>query len=137
MKGSFLDTNIFLRHLLNDHPDHSPRAHHLFQAIESREVAGWTSPLVVAEIVFVLSSPRTYAVPREEIRDNLLPLLLLPGIQLDGKRVYNRVFELYVGLDIDYIDCYHASLIERSEQNTLYSFDADFDAIPGLTRREP
>jgi len=137
MQGSFLDTNIFLRHLLNDHADHGPRAHRLFQAIERREVMGWTSPLVVAEIVFILSNSRTYAVPRSEIRDRLLPLLRLPGIGLERKRLFDRVFELYTTLAIDYIDCYHAALIEHFGQESLYSFDADFDMVPARSRSEP
>jgi predicted nucleic acid-binding protein len=137
MRGTFLDTNIFLRHLLNDHADHGARALRLFQAIERRELTGWTSGLVVAEIVFVLSSPRIYGVPREDIRDHLVPLLTLPGIQLEHKRLYHRVFDLFTSLPIDYIDCYHAVLVASYRQNTLYSFDTDFDAVPGLTRQEP
>jgi predicted nucleic acid-binding protein len=137
VRGTFLDTNIFLRHLLNDHADHSPRALHLFQAIERREFTGWTSGLVVAEIVFVLSSPRIYGIPREEIHDHLVPLLMLPGIQLEHKRLYHRVFDLFTSLPIDYIDCYHAVLVASYRQNTLYSFDTDVDAVPGLTRQEP
>ena len=137
MQGSFLDTNIFLRHLLNDHSDHGPRARELFRAIERRAITGWTSPLVVAEIVFILSNSKTYAVSRSEIRDRLLPLLGLPGIGLEHKRLFDRVFELYTTLAIDYIDCYHAALIEHFGQESLYSFDSDFDLVPSLSRSEP
>ena len=98
---------------------------------------GWTSPLVVAEIVFILSNSRTYAVPRSEIRDRLLPLLRLPGIGLERKRLFDRVFELYTTLEIDYIDCYHAALIEHAGQESLYSFDGAFDMVLGLSRSEP
>jgi predicted nucleic acid-binding protein len=137
MLGTFLDTNLFLRHLLNDHADHSPRARRLFQVIERREIIGWTSSLVVAEVVFILSNPKTYDVARSEIRDQLLPLISLPGIQLERKRMYRRVFELYTSVAIDYIDCYHAALIELDGQGRLYSFDRDFDAVPTLSRSEP
>jgi hypothetical protein len=40
-------------------------------------MVAWTSPLVVAEIVFVLSNPKTYDVSRRQLRDILLPLLRL------------------------------------------------------------
>jgi predicted nucleic acid-binding protein len=137
MEGSFLDTNIFLRHLLDDHPEHSTHAHHLFQAIERREVVGWTSPLVVAEIVYILSNHKTYDIPRAEIREQLMPLLSVPGVQLERKRLYHRVFELYTSLTIDFIDCYHAAMIESYGQGSLYSFDPDFDAVPSVARFEP
>jgi len=97
----------------------------------------WTSALVVAEAVFVLSSPATYGVPRQEIREKLLPLLDLPGIQLERKRLYHRVFELYADFNIDYVDAYHAALIEHYGHHDLYSFDTDFDAVTSLNRREP
>ena len=137
MQGTFLDTNIFLRHLLNDVPAQSPAAHQLFRDVEQGRLAAWTSPLVVAEIVFVLENPKTYRIPRSTIRDQLLPLLSLPHLKLERKRLYPRIFDLYVSSPIDYVDAYHAALLAHYHQHDLFSFDRDFDLIPGLTRREP
>lgn len=137
MSRSFLDTNVFLRHLLNDDPVQSPAALTLFRAIEQGTISVWTSDLVVAELVFVLSNKRTYHVPREALRDMLLPLLDLPGIKLAGKRLYHRVFALYVSEPIDYIDAYHATLVEQQQGRALYSFDTDFDRIPEIARTAP
>ncbi len=134
----FLDTNIFLRHLLNDHPVQSPRAFALIKAIEERRLEAWTSELVIAELVFVLSNKRTYNESRQRIASLLLPILGLPHLHLlRSKRLYRRTFELFVQLPIDYVDCYHAALIEQRKEPELYSFDQDFDKVPGLKRREP
>jgi predicted nucleic acid-binding protein len=86
MSDPFLDTNIFLRHILNDDPVKSPACFALIRAIERGETTVWTSELAIAEVVFVLESKRTYNVPRDTIRDVLLPLLSLPGIKLPHKR---------------------------------------------------
>jgi predicted nucleic acid-binding protein len=137
MPQRFLDTNVLLRHLLNDHADHSPRARALIEAIEDGRETVWTTDLAIAEVVFVLESPRLYNAPRERIRALLLPLIELPGVKLANKRLYRQVFDLYTSLPIDFIDCYHAALIKREGQVELYSFDADFDRIPGCTRIEP
>lgn len=137
MRGTFLDTNIFLRHLLNDVPAQSRAAHRLMRAIEQGAVAAWTSPLVIAEIVFVLENPKTHRVNRASLRAQLLPLLALPQLKLERKRLYPRVFDLYVSYPIDYVDAYHAALLEHYEQHEVYSFDRDFDAIPGISRLEP
>jgi predicted nucleic acid-binding protein len=128
----FLDTNIFLRHLTNDDPERSPRCLALFRAIEHGEVTAWTSDMVIAEVVFVLGSRRTYNLPRDRIRDLLLPLIYLPR-----KRLYGRIFELYVTQSIDYVDAYHAALIERRAQAELHSYDTDFDRLPTVRRVEP
>ena len=137
MTHRFLDTNILLRHLMNDDPVQSPASLALIEAIEQRRVTAWTSDLVIAEVVFVLANKRTYNLSREAIRDLLLPLINLAGLKLPRKRLYKRIFELYTTLPIDYIDCFHAALVERWRPAELYSFDTDFDRILGITRVEP
>ena len=133
----FVDTNIFLRHLLNDDPNASPRAFAVIQAIEQGKQSAWTSELVVAELVWVLGSKQGYNLPRERIRSLLLPLIGLSGLSIPHKRLYPRIFELYVTLPIDYIDAYHAALLGQRGETELYSYDSDFDRVQGLTRREP
>lgn len=137
MTARFIDANIILRHLLDDDPQRSRACFALIQAIEAGEVAAWTSDLVIAEVVFVLSNKKTYDLPREAIRERVLPLINLPGLKLAHKRLYNRVFDLYTSLPIDYVDAYHAALLEGRKEQELYSYDADFDRIPGVVRFEP
>ena len=137
MEGTFIDTNIFLRHLLNDVPTQSTACHELFRAIENQDLIGWTSPVVVAEIVFVLSNPKTYDFARPTLRDLVLSIIQLTGLRLESKHLYPRIFDLYVGHSIDYVDAYHAALIESAGQITLYSYDMDFDDVPTLQRTEP
>jgi uncharacterized protein len=136
-KRQFLDTNIFLRHLTKDHPTHSPACFALIQAIEQGSVKAWTSDLVIAEIVFTLSSRALYNLSRTTIRDLLLPLINLPSIKLPNKRVYQRAFDLFTNLPIDYPDAYNAALMESRKQLEIYSYDADFDRIQNVRRLEP
>jgi predicted nucleic acid-binding protein len=137
MTARFLDTNILLRHLLNDDPVKSPACFALIQAIEQGEVLAWTSHLVIAEMVFVLSSKKTYNLSRPEVRDRLLPLINLPNLKIPQKRLFSHIFQLYTTLPIDYIDCYHAALLEGQEGSELYSYDSHFDQIKSLQRLEP
>ncbi len=133
----FLDTNIFIRHLTNDHPQHSPACFALIQAIEKGKVRAWTSDLVISEVVFVLASKNLYNLKRETIRDLLLPLINLQGIKLPNKRMYRRVFDLYTSFPMDYVDAYNAALMESRKQHEVYSYDTDFDKVPGIIRQEP
>src|SRR5438552_961131 len=89
-----LDTNLILRHVLDDHTSHSPRAHALFQRIDSGRERVSVTDTVVFEAAYTLE--RFYNVPRTQIRDILLPLLLLSGIALAGKRAYREVFDIWV-----------------------------------------
>ncbi|TAK30647.1 MAG: type II toxin-antitoxin system VapC family toxin [Chloroflexota bacterium] len=137
MTKRFLDTNVILRHLLNDDPVQSPACFALIEAIEQAKASAWTSHLVIAELVFVLSSKRTFNLSRTEVRDRLLPLIGLPNLEISQKRLFDRVFELYTSLPIDFVDCYHAALLGSRKECELYSYDTHFDRVDGLQRLEP
>jgi predicted nucleic acid-binding protein len=131
----FLDTNVFLRHLLQDHPDHSPRATLFFDRIEHGGLRVETTATVVFETVFTLQS--FYKHPRPLIRDNVLPLLLLPGIALPGKRRLRRAFDLYTSTNLSFADCLHVAIAEARKVPQFVSFDHGLDRVAGLNRVEP
>jgi predicted nucleic acid-binding protein len=138
MISRLLDTNILLRHLLGDHPTHSPAATQLIQQIEQGQVRAWTTALTFAEVVFVLTGRRTYNQPRPVIRANLLPLIELPNLKITHKRRYRRVFDLWLAQPrLSFVDAYQAALVEQSTPPELYSFDTDFDLVPSIKRIEP
>ena len=133
---AFLDTNIPLRHVLQDHPDHSPRATALIDAIEQGKRAVRLADTVVFEAVFTLE--KTYRVPRTEIRDALQPILDLPGVVLPGKRVFREVFDLYAREPaLSFADCYHLILTKQLGLSQILSFDQKLGRMPGITRTEP
>lgn len=132
----FVDTNILLRHLRQDHADHSPRATALLMEVEGGTLRLRTLDTVVVETVFTLE--RTYRQPREAVRNALLPILELPGIVLPGKRWLRPVFDLYEQQSrLSFADCYHAIAMKRLGLTTMYSFDEDFDRVPRVRRQEP
>jgi uncharacterized protein len=135
LAGAFLDTNIILRHLLGDHPDHSPRATAYLERVENGEIKVHTADTVVFECVFTLE--RSYKWRKTEVRDVLLPLLELPGIGLPRKRHYRKVFDIYVDRNLSFADAYHAVLAEQLKLDQIVSFDRGFDRIPGIRRIEP
>jgi predicted nucleic acid-binding protein len=133
---AFLDTNVILRQVLQDHPDHSARAATLITEIEQGKRAVRTSDTVVFEAVFTLE--KTYGVPRSEIRDALLPIIDLTGVVLPGKRMFNDVFDLYVReAGLSFADCYHVSLARQLELDKIFSFDRKIGRVPGIQRIEP
>jgi predicted nucleic acid-binding protein len=132
----FLETNVFLRHVMDDEPDHSPRSQALFARIQRGELTVRTADTVVFETVFTLQ--RFFRISRSEIRDGLLPLLDLPGVILPGKEHYQETFDLYVShATLSFADCYHAVLMKQLGLEELFSFDRGFDRIPFVTRIEP
>jgi predicted nucleic acid-binding protein len=130
-----LDTNILLRHLRADVPHQSPRATALIERIERGDVEVHLADLVIFETVFTLQ--RSYKVPKDRIRDALLPIIELPGIVLPGKRRFRRVFELYITHNIAFGDAYLAVQMQQLKSRQIYSFDRELDRLPDIERLEP
>jgi len=131
----FVDTNVLLRHLLNDLPDQSPSAQTLFAELETGARDAQVTGTIVFECVFVLQTH--YGVPREAIRKRLLPILAFEHLMVPDREVYPAVFDLYVARKgLSFADCYHA-VLARHLGTGIISFDRGFDRIPGLTRIEP
>jgi predicted nucleic acid-binding protein len=132
MALSFLDTNILLRHLLQDDPEQSLKASAFLKRIEEGSVKVRTADTVIFETVFTLQ--KAYRQPKAAIRDALLPLIELSGIVLPSKRRFRKVFTLYVEQNLPFADAYHAVLMEQLRLTEIVTFDTDFDRIKGITR---
>ncbi|HLZ68392.1 MAG TPA: PIN domain-containing protein [Dehalococcoidia bacterium] len=132
----FLDTNLFLRHLTQDDPVRSRRATALWRRVAGGAEVVETVDTVVFETVFTLQ--RFYQVGRSDIRDGVLPLLLLRGVRLANKRRYLRAFDLYVSMPaLSFADSFHIAVMEQRGLTRMVSFDRAFSRIPTLKRMEP
>ncbi len=134
----FVDTNIIIRYLTQDDPDQAARAKQVLDQVAAGTLLVTTSETIIGELVFVLSSPRLYDLPRDEIRYHLTAILSMRGLRVPHKRMYLRALELYATTPrLDFADALSIAHMERSKLTTILSFDTDFDGIPGITRREP
>lgn len=135
MAKIFLDSNIFLRHLLQDIPDQSSAASELIAKVETGEIQAHTFITAITEVVFTLE--RTYRVRKPDVADNIRALLQLPGLRLPLKRDINRACDLYVDRNVSFADALHAVQLERLGIDAVASYDRDFDRIPGVRRVDP
>jgi predicted nucleic acid-binding protein len=126
-----------MRHLTRDDPEKAQACFDLFRRAERNEVNLTTSEAVIAEVVYLLASEQLYALPREQIRELLRPLLSLPGLKLTQRRIYLRALDLYAIYAIDFEDALLAAQMERQQVTEVYSYDRDLDQVDGITRLEP
>ena len=131
----FLDINVVLRHLLQDHADHSPRASALFERIGLGEIEVQATPSVVFEAIYVLE--KTWRVSKTDIRRAIGTILRLPRFNIVEKSRLERALDLFVERNIPYIDAYHAVAMDDLGCTQIISFDHHYDRIPGIERVEP
>lgn len=138
MSNPFVDTNIVIHLLTEDDPRKTAQAVALFQQVEAGALTLEAPDTVIADAVYVLSSPRLYAKPRAEVRDMLTPLVHLSGLRIRNKRAVLRALELYgATARLDFGDAMIVATMEQTGSENLYSYDRDFDRIRGVTRIEP
>lgn len=97
---TFLDANIFLRYLVAPTSPDTQAMHDettaLFEAIERGDEEASTSEAILAEVAFVLASPRQYNLPGANVAAYLAPLLRPPRLTLPRgqKRRYLRALDI-------------------------------------------
>ncbi|HEY8623750.1 MAG TPA: PIN domain-containing protein [Casimicrobiaceae bacterium] len=131
----FVDTNVFLRHIRQDHLDHSPRATAYMTRIRRGELVVQTNVLVISEVVFTLQSFYRYSKPA--VANVLLPLINLPGLKIPAKPRLRRALALYALYNVSFVDAYLAALAQQRRLSELVSFDRNYDRILGVPRIEP
>lgn len=135
MGRRFIDTNVLLRLLTRDDERKASAAFALLRRVEQGAERIASSPLVIFEVIYTLQ--RSYRVPREQVRDLVRPIISLRGLELPGKPIFTRALDLYVEQHIPFADAYNAAYMESHGLGEIYSWDTDFDHLPGITRVEP
>lgn len=128
MTEPFVDTDVLVRFVTGDDPvKHAAAGEVVVRAPES----------VIADTVYVLSSPRLYALSRDQVREALAPLLGLPSFRVRNRLQVRRALDLYATTRLDFSDALLVAAMEEEGAVELYSYDQHFDRIGGITRREP
>jgi predicted nucleic acid-binding protein len=134
----YVDTDVLIRLITGDDPAKQRAAARLFHNVATGKLRLRAPASVIADAVFVLSSPRTYGFDRPRVRAALGPLLDLPGFEVAEQTVLRRALDLYVAHPhLDFGDAMIVAAMQLEGATELYAYDQDFDRIPGVVRLEP
>ncbi len=136
-----LDANIFLRYLVAPNTPELERQHQastcLFEALAADTTAASVSEAVLAEVFFVLTSPKTYDITPPDAVSMVRPLLTLRGLKVVNREQIDLALDLlspHPALGFD--DCVLAARSVLTKY-PVCSFDHHFDRLEGLRRVEP
>lgn len=128
MKRLRVDANVLLRFLTGEPERLAERAARLMRRAETGEVLLVLSPLIVAEMVWVLKS--FYQHSYVDIARSLVPLLSADGIEVEDREIMIRAIELARDKNVDFVDAVLALQAARSG-DTVCTFDkTDFKRLP-------
>jgi predicted nucleic acid-binding protein len=128
-KRRLVDTNLVVRHLVQDHERHAKVAGELFRACDRGELTLVVLPAVLAECVFVLES--FYEKPRDEIAQALAAIVSGPGVELVDLAVHLDALERYAKGKLHFVDCaIAATAVARGV--SVATFDSGFKKFPDV-----
>ena len=136
MKTYFVDTNLFIRYLANDDIEKANRVEELLDKAALGKVRLITCEVVLAEVVWVLES--YYNLNKVQIAEHLEAILATPGLNVLNGKVVEKAIEYYQNENIDFIDAYIVSLMNRLNISSIYSFDKKhLKRVKSIKRLEP
>ena len=136
MKTYFVDTNLFIRYLTNDDIEKADRVEELLDKAALVKARLITCEVVMAEVVWVLES--YYNLNKVQIAEHLEAILATPGLNVLNGKVVEKAVEYYLNENIDFIDAYIVSLMNRLNISSIYSFDKKhLKRIKSIKRLEP
>lgn len=131
----FLDTSVLIRYFAGDDPRKLERCEGLFRnAREGRETLLLTH-LGLAEVIWVLS--KKYRIPKAQLIQGIRRLLNTRNLLCKDAHLVLSALDLFESKAISFVDAYHAAVLPAQGVTEFYSYDADFDQVAGITRREP
>lgn len=130
MKRYRVDANVLLRFLTGEPEPMAARAARLMQQAESGEAMLVLSPLVVAEMVWVLKS--FYRRSYEEIARVLVPLLSADGVETEDRELLIRALELARDKNGDFSDAVLALQADRHGETVCTFDESDFKRLPAV-----
>jgi len=98
-----IDTNILARYLRDDDPEQSRRAHQYVQAAVRRGEPLYVNHIVLAELVWILSS--VYEHTKDEIVNVIEVLTLTDAFEIEDRASVAGALDDYKASKADFADC--------------------------------
>lgn len=122
MKKLVLDTNIFLRFLLNDIPSQANQAEKIFQAAKFKKNKLLVPQIVIFEIIFALE--KYYGFPKKEVLNKIKVILAMEFLSIADKDVFTDAVGLYVQNNLSFPDSFLISFTKQ-QMADIFSFDKE------------
>ena len=121
MKKYFVDTNVFMRYLLNDVPEQADRVEKILDKAEKGKIRLVTGPPVFFELAWTLKS--FYEMKKNEIYKCLLSIAGIPGLEVADIDVITESLEVYKEHSVEFSDAYISVLSKKLNTDGVITFN--------------
>lgn len=119
---AYVDANVVLRLLLGEPEEQSHQAERLFVNASKGAVALVILSTVLAEVIYVLTSPRLGGHARDEVASTLREFAGLKGVVIDDLPHVLTALLTFENSNLDWVDCL---LLSHASESPIYTFDKE------------
>ena len=130
MKLVVVDTNAFLRFLLNDIPKQVEEFELLLNQAKKSEITLIIPQIIIFELNFTLI--KYYLLPKDEVIKKLQPIIKTPYFKIQDIEIFREAIKLYSGSsNLSFADCfiYYSSEFWKAE---LFTFDKNLAKLTSI-----
>lgn len=122
IKQIVLDTNTFLRFLLNDIPQQADAVEKLFKQAQRGKVILFVPQIALFEIVFALD--KYYHFSKTDIGDKIKAIITRQYLAIQDRELFNKAIECFLQQKISLADCFLIAFAEQKDAE-VFTFDKD------------
>jgi predicted nucleic-acid-binding protein len=120
MKHIIIDTNGFLRFILNDVPTQKKIVEKLLQEAKQNKILIFVPQIVIFEIEFTLS--KYYGFSKEDIIEKLKIIASASYLDIQDREIVQTALKLYKDEAVSFVDCFLYAK-SKTEKIELFTFD--------------
>lgn len=125
-----IDTNVLVRHLVQDDPGQSRKATQLITNQCTRDDPGFINRIVLCELVWVLES--AYGYPKDTIVVVLDKLMRTSQLKIEDAQAAWTAFRMYQKGKADYADCLLGATNRTAGSERTVTFDHPASKLEGF-----
>lgn len=130
MKG-FIDTNIFI-YTLEKHPVFGVKSKKILERVDTTEIQGYTSTLVVKEICWYLEADKKFQkmveVVERILKSQIKIIPVSPSDILEATKLKQKF------TDTELKDLINYTIMKRTSIKSTFTNDEHFDKLPAIKR---
>lgn len=123
----FIDTNYFLRFLINDVPDQAESVSDFFKDSLRDNTELFTSELVIFELCWVLQS--SLGKKKSELIAILKKVLDMSFIVLEKREYLQEALVLFADTTLEFEDCYNLAFAKHKKAKKFATFDKKLQKV--------
>lgn len=126
MKRFVIDTNGFLRFLLDDVSGQSNQIEELLNKAKKGEIQIFLPQIIVFEIVFILE--KYYQINKDGVLDKIESLVSIKYIEVESREIFLESISLYRDNPVSFVDCFIFASAQKNSAE-LFTFDKKLNKL--------